>query len=88
MEETLDKLRAKGNVRNGADDRFYVSVRYREEGDGLDTLVAPFTNQDNIDAIMRWCQDNCIGAFEPFGNNTIVFEEQEDAILFLLRLRR
>lgn len=106
-EKHLDLLRCKGRVRNGADGRFYASVRYRDEDDGgLGALgglgifglsspalgsaiaMAPFADPDIEAIVLDWCKDNCVGEFEPFGKNTIVFSEQEDAILFMMRLSR
>jgi hypothetical protein len=87
-ENPLDTLRVKGKVRNGADGRFYVSVRYREEDNDFGALIAPFTSEENKAAVMDWVEANCVGPAEFHGLNSLVFIEQEDAILFMLLMSR
>lgn len=89
-------IRCLGQVREGADGRYYVTVRGAEGSmnpfyiadispptfHGGSPIATPEQATQCRSFVDNWIIKNCAGEAEIFGNTSVVFEDQGDAGLF------
>lgn len=76
-------IRCVGNIREGADGRYFVTCRGKVSH--LNAFHSDTGSQEFVD---NWIRENCQYPAEIYGYTTVVFQNEGEAALFWMTFRK